>query len=306
MFNELKLAFNLFRRNWKDCLAISFAFSMIIFIGLLTGYLFLGLLLAFIFIMIPAIISLKFFAFQAYDKQTIEYRSLKVGFLTLFRSIKVYSLVILKPLLIGFLAGSVVYSFFLDRAIEIASSSIPNLMESLSNFSSFNYVYEEMLAIEGVNSILTIGAVVSVAVGYLIAVILKLRRDFIVFEAFEMPINSKRAIAMNKKILSKKNYFKMITNTLIILLLFAVPGIIAYLTNVGLSSNATLSPETVWMMTILVFLLIASPIITFKQFVYMYSYKELSKPFKEDFNNELQNVIKEMEELAKKINKNDK
>jgi hypothetical protein len=179
-------------------------------------------------------------------------------------------------------------------------------MESMQNTESFVYVLEEMKEIDEVNKIINIGMGVSFVVGYLIYFCLKLKRDFIPFIAFEMPINSKRAIAMNKKILNKKNYFKMITNTLIILLLFAVPGIIAYLTNVGLSSNATLSPETVWMMTILVFLLIASPIITFKQFVYVYSYKELSKPFKEDFNNELQNVIKEMEELAKKINKNDK
>ena len=42
-----------------------------------------------------------------------------------------------------------------------------------------------------------------------------------------------------------------------------------------------------------------------KQLHYIHSYKEYSKPYKEDFDNELKNVIKEIEELQKIINKKD-
>ena len=72
-------------------MSISFAFSMIVFIGILLGYMTLGLLISFIVIIIPAIISLKFCVYQAYDKPQVEYRSLKIGFLTFFKSIKVLS-----------------------------------------------------------------------------------------------------------------------------------------------------------------------------------------------------------------------
>jgi hypothetical protein len=84
-----------------------------------------------------------------------------------------------------------------------------------------------------------------------------------------------------------------------------VPGGIAVLVKLLLETNEVLSPTTVGLMATLAFLVFASPIITFKQLHYLYAYKNYAKPFKEDFNNELKNVIKEMEELAKKINKND-
>ena len=113
MFNEFKLAFQSFKKNWADYLSISFVFAMIVFIGFLVGYLTIGLLLAFILIVIPAIISLKFCVYQAYEKPNVEYKSFKIGFLTLFKSIRVYFVVILKPLLIGLGVGFLIYYAFL-------------------------------------------------------------------------------------------------------------------------------------------------------------------------------------------------
>ena len=210
LFNDLKLAFQSFRKNWADYLALSFAFSMIVFIGILLGQAVIGLLLGFICVIIPAIISLKFCAFQAYDKPQVEYRSLKIGFLTFFKSIRVYGIVILKPLILGFLAGCLIYSFFLDAAVMVASETMPNLLESMTNYETFAYTYEEMRQIERVAHIMDWGAVISVILGYLVFFVLKLKRDFIPFVAFEMPINSKRAIAMNNKILNKKIKIKII------------------------------------------------------------------------------------------------
>jgi len=85
LFNDLKLAFQSFKRNWTDYLAISFVFAMIVFIGIFVGQAMVGLLLGFIIVIIPAIISLKFCIYQSYDKPTVEYRSLKIGFLTFLR-----------------------------------------------------------------------------------------------------------------------------------------------------------------------------------------------------------------------------
>lgn len=305
MFNELKLAFQSFKRSWADYVAISFAFAMIIFIGFLIGYSFLGLLLAYILIMIPAIISLKFCVYQAYDKPTVEYRSLKIGFLTFFKSIRVYFIVVLKPILIGFGVGLLLYSIFISGGIEIASKTMPNIMDSIENTEAFTYTLEEMMKIKEVNTLVTVGGIVSLVVACLIYFCLKLKRDFIPFVAFEMPINSKRAITMNNNMLKKKQYFKFLVPNLVILLSFAIPGGLAFLVKLGLETNDVLSPTTVLLLTTLAFLVLASPIITFKQLHYIYAYKNYAKPFKEDFNNELKNVIKEMEELAKKIDKND-
>lgn len=305
MFNDFKLAFQSFKKNWADYLALSFAFSMIVFIGIFLGQAAIGLLLGFVCIIIPAIISIKYCAFQAYDKPQIEYRSLKVGFLTFFKSIRVYSIVILKPLLIAFLAGCMIYSFFLDAAIMVASDSIPNLLDSIASYETFAYTYEEMMQIDRVSNIMNIGAVVSIILGYLVFFCLKLKRDFIPFVAFEMPINTKRAIAMNNKVLSKKRYFSFLLINVMFLLMMVVPAGLAFLTKIALETNAVFSPTTIVLLMVLVFCVFASPIVMLNQIYYVQAYKAYSKPFKEDFNNELKNVIKEMEELAKKINKND-
>lgn len=304
MFSELKLAFQSFKRSWADYLAISFVFSVIVFIGILIGQATIGLLFSFIIIIIPVIISLKFCVFQAYDKPQVEYRSLKIGFLTFFKSIKVYLIVIFKPFLIGLLLGVVSYSFFLESAIMVAEETMPNIIESLADYDTFYYAYEDMLQIPDAKRIMDIGAIVSILVGYLAFFCLKLKRDFIPFVAFEMPINSKRAVAMNAKMLEKKKYFKFLFTNLIILIVFAIPFALAILTKVLLETNEIFSPTTVNLLMTLVFCVFGAPIITFKQLHYVFAYKSYSKPLKEDFNNELKNVIKEMEELAKKIDKN--
>ena len=305
MFNEFKLAFQSFKKNWADYLAMSFVFAMIVFIGFLVGQLVIGLLLAFILVMIPAIISLKFCVYQAYEKPNVEYKSFKIGFLTLFKSIRVYFVVILKPLLIGFGVGFLVYYLFFLAGVDAASETMPNILESMENVEAFTYTIEEMLSIKKVNNIITFGTVASLVVGYLIYFCLKLKRDFIPFVAFEMPINSKRAITMNGNMLKKKQYIKFLIPNLVILAMFLIPGGLAFLVKLALETNEVLSPTTVSLLTTLAFLVLSSPIITFKQLHYLYAYKNYAKPFKEDFNNELKNVIKEMEELAKKIDKND-
>ena len=304
MFNDLKLALQSFKKSWADYLSISFVFAMIVFLAILLGNLFLGLFISFIVIIIPAIISLKFCVHQAYDKPQVEYKSFKLGFLTFFKSIKVYLIVILKPLLIGFLVGIFVYSLFLEKAINVASETMPNIMEALVDYDTFYYTYEDMLKIKEVKKIIDLGTLVSLSIGGVLFLGLKLKRDFIPFIAFEMPINSKRAIVMNGKMLEKKNYLKFLLVNCVVFALFAIPLVLSWLTKRGLQANDTFSPTTISLIMTLVFLLVSSPIIVFQQLHYVYAYKSYSKPLKEDFNNELQNVIKEIEELTKKIDKN--
>ena len=304
MFNELKLAVKAFKKNLVDYLAISFVFAMIVFLGILIGQIALGLLLAYVVIIIPAIISLKFCAYQAYEKPSVEYKSFKIGFLTFFKSIRVYFIVILKPILLGLLFAIFIYSFFFSSAVEIASDTIPNLIESLSNSETIYYTYEEMMKLNDVKRLMTLGAVASLFSGYLLYFCLKLKRDFIPFVAFEMPINSKRAINMNNSMLKRTQYFKFLVSNLIIVLMLSLPLMLSWVLKIVLETNEILSPTTINLLLILFFCIFASPIIMLKQIHYVYAYKSYSKPFKEDFNNELKNVIKEMEELAKKIDQN--
>ena len=51
------------------------------------------------------------------------------------------------------------------------------------------------------------------------------------------------------------------------------------------------------------FCVLAGVVALIKQLHYIYNYRSYSKPFKEDFDNELKNIIKEIEDLQKKINK---
>jgi hypothetical protein len=277
---------------------------MIVLLGFLVGWLMVGLLIAAVCIVIPAIISLKFCLFQSYDKAEVNYRSLKIGYLTFFKSLKVYFVVILKPLLLALLVGIIGYSFFLSSAINLASQTMPDLLTSLANQDTFIYVYEEMLAVEGVKNILTIGSIVSGVVGYLVYFSLKLKRDFIPFISFEMPITSERAVSINKKIL-KGNYLKFFINQFLILLMLLIPGGLAYLTYSLLSMNEVYSDLTLTLLTSIVFFVTAGPVVILKQLHYIYSYKNYSKPYQEDFEDELKNVIKEIEELQKMINKKD-
>ena len=221
MFKNIKLAFQSFKKSWADYLAISFVFGVIVTIAFLIGQSLVGMLIAFVAIIVPAIISLKFCVFQAYDKPQVEYRSLKIGFITFFKSIKIYMIVILKPLLIGSLVGLGVMYLFTIPAVNIASKTMPNLLETMYDAETFMYIYEDMLKIEEVKSLLTIGSVVSLILGYLVFFALKLKRDFIPFVAFEMPITSKRAVAMNEKVL-KGNYFKFFLSNFIVLLMHCI------------------------------------------------------------------------------------
>ena len=304
MFKNIKLAFQSFKKSWADYLAISFVFGVIVTIAFLIGQSLVGMLIAFVAIIVPAIISLKFCVFQAYDKPQVEYRSLKIGFITFFKSIKIYMIVILKPLLIGSLVGLGVMYLFTIPAVNIASKTMPNLLETMYDAETFMYIYEDMLKIEEVKNLLTIGSVVSLILGYLVFFALKLKRDFIPFVAFEMPITSKRAVAMNEKVL-KGNYFKFFLSNFIVLLMFLVPGAITFFVYSALVANPIYSPFTISLISSMVMSVLSSPIVTFAQLHYIHSYKSLSKPFKEDFDNELKNVIKEIEELQKIIDKND-
>lgn len=303
MFEDLKLAYQSFKKNWMDYLAISFVFGVITFIGFLVGQSILGLFLAYVLIAIPAIISLKFCAFQSYNKTKVEYRSLKIGFMTFFKSIKIYFLVILKPLLWSLFGGIVCYSIFMSSAINMASETLPNIMNELANYETTLYAYNEMLKIDNVRTIMQVGVIVSLILGLIIYFVIKLKRDFIPFIAFEMPITSKRAIAMNEKVLKGK-YVKFLISNLLVELLYIAPIALSYLTFKGLSSNAIYSSFTITAVTGAVMLILSSPITTFKQLHYIHCYKTLAKPYKEDFDNELKNVIKEIEALQKMIDKN--
>lgn len=304
MFKNLKLAFASFKKSWKDYLSLSFVFGVIVFLAILVGLTFIGIPIAFIVLVIPAIISLKFCCFQSYDKPQVEYKSFKLGFLTFFKSIKIYFVVILKPLLIGLLVTLAILYVFTYSAIDIASETMPNLLQSLSNRDTLIYTYEEMLKIDEVKRLIDIGIITSLIGGYLVMFSLKLKRDFIPFVAFEMPITSKRAVSMNYKVL-KGRYFKFFISNFVILLMFIIPGAITHLVYNGLASNPVYSEFTLIAASSAIMCVLSSPIVTFKQLHYIHSYKELSKPFKEDFDNELKNVIKEIEELQKMIDKNE-
>lgn len=301
MFSGLKLAFQSFKKNISDYLGIAFVFGVIVFLGVLLSEFLLGSLFSFIIVIIPAIISLKFCAFHSYNKEEVDFKNMKIGFLTFFKSIRIYSMVVLKPILISLALGLVVFSFFYSYAVEVASETMPNLYNDLLNVETMLYVYEDMMKIEQVKSLFNIGLVVSFIVGYITCFALKLKRDFIPFIAFEMPINSKRAIDMNKKMINN-NYFKFFVSHLVVEIMYLIPLALAFFVYYIMSSNEVYSPTTIFVVSSMAFCVLSSPISMLKQLHYVGDYKVYSKPMKEDFDNELKNILKEIEDLQKKIN----
>jgi len=301
MFSDLKLAFQSFKKNKGDYLAISFVFGVMLFAGVLLSEFLLGPVFSFIILIIPAIISLKFCAFNSYNKEEVEFKNMKIGFITFFKSVKVYFIVIFKPLLISLIVGILMFSFFYTPAIEIASETMPNLYNDLLNVDTMMYAYEDMFKIEKVRNLLCLGLIVTFIASYVIYFSLKLKRDFIPFVAFEMPINSKRAIDMNKKMV-KGNYMKLFISNIIVELAYLIPLGVAVLLGVALNSNEIYSNATIILVSSMAFCVISGPISLYKQLHYVYNYKTYSKPMKEDFDNELKNILKEIEELQKKIN----
>ena len=59
MFNDLKLAFQSFNKNFGDYISIAFVFGMILFIGVLVSEFLFGPLISYIAVVIPAIISVR-------------------------------------------------------------------------------------------------------------------------------------------------------------------------------------------------------------------------------------------------------
>lgn len=301
MFNDLKLSFQSFKKNIADYLSISFVFSVLLFVGVLLSEFCVDPIISFVAVVIPAIISLKFCAFHANNKEQIEFKNMKIGFLTFFKSIKIYLIVILKPFLIAFGVSTGVFSLFYYKAFEISAASIPDLYNKLLNADTMMYAFEDMQKIEGVKTILAVGVIVSLIAAYFVCFSCKLKRDFIPFVAFEMPINSKKAVDMNYKMV-KGNYFKLFVSNLVVDLMYLVPVGLCALTAYLLSLNEIYSLSTIYLVSSMVLCVFSGPVSMIKQIHYVYSYKTYSKPMKEDFDNELKNILKEIEELQKKIN----
>ena len=103
MIDNIKQTFIKFKKHPVEYLTVSIIFAFIAYLGILLGNMFLGSLgniIGFIFVIIPILIGLKYATYYAVIKGKFEPKLMKVGFLTYFRSIRVYLLVILKPLAI--------------------------------------------------------------------------------------------------------------------------------------------------------------------------------------------------------------
>ena len=111
-------------------------------------------------------------------------------------------------------------------------------------------------------------------------------------------IKLQKKCVKNGKVL-KRNYLKFFITNFIVVLLFLLPGGGAYLIGKIIASNEVFSSTTVLLVSALAFCVLSGPFATIKQLHYVYAYKSLSRPFKEDFDNELKNVIKDIEELQK-------
>ncbi len=303
MIKGLKLTFEKFKKNIWDYLNVSLAFSLFTFLFLFIGYLILqdiGVILAFVFLVIPLLMGYKYLIFAAYHQGKVKTKLFKVGFMTYFKSMRIYFSVILKPLFMALISslvvtflGSFVVMLYLRFAGIIAFDVVPT-REMLIEIISGNEIS---------TLILNITSFVSIVVSIIIFFLTKISRNSIVYLAYEVPLSVENAEATCKKMI-KGNYFKVLFSKLLISSLYVFPLVICYVLYKFVLIEPVFLESTAYYVIAAVFFLLSSPIFALKQLNSVATYRRLSKPFEEDFKKEIEKLIKEIDKRKKELEEN--
>ncbi len=304
MIDNIKQTFIKFKKHPVEYLTVSIIFAFIAYLGILLGNMFLGSLgniIGFIFVIIPILIGLKYATYYAVIKGKFEPKLMKVGFLTYFRSIRVYLLVILKPLAIAMVTTLLVEILGSFVNVGILYFSEPSMFQAEAFIG-----YEEMMKLLSENElsglIANITTIVALATGYIVFIVAKSTRNFIPYFAFEVPLKLTSAEIVNKKIVSQ-NHKQYFFSNVLIGLLFIIPFVIVFSLKEYVFISETLNPDTVTLALIGILLVLASPIFTLLQINNILAYKKLSKPYDDELKKEIVNVMREIKNMKVELTK---
>lgn len=296
MSKTIKDTFRTFWKNKEDYLLLALSFSFISYILLLIGHLIfqdIGIILSFILLVLPLLIGMKFLIFNAYPKGKISFSHLRVGFMTYSKSIRVYLYSISKPLFNAFIASiGVILVGSIITIVHLASSGQVDLTYSLAYQDVANLIENDSFA-----SLVTyISNLVSIIAFIITFLLYKLNKNFIMYMAFEVPLDSKKAEKLSKEMI-KGYYFKYLFSKILISSLLVFPfAAIYYLTNYVLDPEV-LTQTTILYLNAAVFFLLAGPVFIFLQINNVVTYKKLSIKYRRSFQKEIDKLVKKIEKM---------
>lgn len=304
MLKNIKKSIKTFKTHTYELLTVSVAFAFLIYLTIMLSFsLFggIGIIIGFVFIIIQLLIGLKYTVYNTIVNQKVEYKNMKVGFITYSRSMKLYLLTIIKPLFLSCFMFLILSFMTSGLVVGVLNSADPNFLVEASNMENIQAIID---ANPLTKQITQIGLVISSIISIVTFFVAKANRNFMPLMAFEIPLNVVKAEEMNKKITKEKKWTYFF-NRLAIYLLFFIPLFVVLLFLKFVLIGDTLQINTVVFVILGVFMLIASPIFTFLQISDVHAYREQIKPYEDDFKKEMDSILKEILEVMDEINKKD-
>ena len=289
--NLIRKTIKLYQKDFVGVLSIALVWCAILFLCIALGQM-IGLApLFYIFLVIPATISLRFVYFTFSMGKPINYNSFKIGFITFTSSIKLYFRMIKEALiaaLIALIAGMFGISLCINLFNEKEFSLIQELIkdEKLTSFSQLTDLIPWL-------QYALIGVIAIVIVVYYL---FKFRYNFLPYIAFQSPIDARSAKNMGEMMV-KRTYIKYVLINASVLIFIAISTVAGYGIYKILLQNAICTKEAGILLGVGTGCLLYAPVLGFYGLMNAIFYNISSIPFQTQINKALDKLLKELRTL---------
>lgn len=308
MFKIIKESFNLYKKHIYEYTTISLAVAFFIYLIFMLGYSTLtmsGVLFGFTFLIVPLLISLKFTVHGGVIHNLVNFKNMKIGFATYFRSVKLYFLTIIKPLLKSIIVYFLCTFLTSIVVVYILTAANPELLNNFYQPGFANSIQELINENSSATKIQDIGAIIGMIVTVISFFIFKSNLDFIPFMAFEFPLDAKKAAEFNKKML-KKHRAKYVFSLFGIVSFAIIPLFICLLLYRFVFLGGPMEMNIIVFILLGVFMLLSAPIVTLIQITHVNIYMKRLIPFEDEIDIEVNKALEEIMKVIDEINKKEK
>ncbi|MBE6124588.1 MAG: hypothetical protein E7184_03575 [Erysipelotrichaceae bacterium] len=289
--NLLKKTFKLYQKDFTGVLSIALVWCAILFLSIaLSQIIGLGPLF-YIFLVIPATISLRFVYFTYSMGKPINYNSFKIGFLTLISSIKLYFRMI-KEALIAALITLIAGIFMISLCISVFNNKEFTLIQEMMNNNTFTNFGQIIDLIPWIQYAIVGLIIVCVIIYFLF----KFRYNFLPYIAFQSPIDAKSAKNMGEMMV-KKTYIKYVLINASVVIFFIPLTIVGYYVYKLLLTNGIFTEPGSILLGIGTGCILYAPILGFYGLMNAIFYNISSIPFQTQINKALDKLLKELKSL---------
>ncbi len=296
----IKKTVRLYQKDFVGVLSIALVWCSILFLCIALGQM-IGLTpLFYIFMVIPATISLRFVYFTYTMGKPINYNSFKIGFVTFTSSIKLYFRMIKEGLiasLVALLSGTLAISL----GITLINKQEYEIIQELAKDNKLNSLEQISDLIPWVKYAMIVLFIVCIIIYFLF----KFRYNFLPYIAFQSPIDAKSAKNMGEMMV-KKTYIKYVLINSTVLIFLVILGFAGYGTYKVLLANDLFTKEACTLLGIGVSCILYAPILAFYGLMNSIFYNISSIPFQTQINKALDKLLKELRSLEESnISKDD-